>query len=785
MKVSYKWLNEFVNVNIPYSELGEKFSLMSQEVADVYNLTDATNIVVGCVESKTKHPDAEKLSVCQVNVGDNKLQIVCGAPNVDEGQHVIVALVGAVLSGMKIKKTKIRGVESIGMICSLNELGIDKKYVDTSGIYVLPENSEIGSNPLEALFLNDEVMELDLTPNRGDLLSIMGVAYDTAAILNEEVILKVPQMEEIDEENNIEVKIETDRCNSYYARVIKDVVIKESPEWLKARLIAAGVRPINNVVDITNYVMLETGQPLHAFDLTKFETEQVLVRNAKENEEIKTLDGETRKLHENDVVITNGKVATAIGGVMGGFDTEIDESTKYVLLESASFNPISVRKTSSRLGLRSESSLRFERGVDPNRTILALDRASEMFQDLADGSILSGISKIENNDLNPKEIEIDLDYIINYIGYNYTVEDVETVFDSLNFEYKRSGNVFVVSAPTRRLDLITKQDLIEEIVRIHGYDNVPLTLPITVSKGGLTISQMRRRKIRSILQGLGLDEVISYSLINKDNLNDFTINEHDLTSLMRPMSVDKAVMRHTLLNGLIDAVKHNNARKKTNLSFYEIGSKYINEEKLSLCGVLTGIQNQLTWKGQTELVDFYYVKGVVENLLSELRVEVSFESPEETNSNFHPGQTAYVYQNENMIGFISKLHPKYQAENDLNETYMFEIVIDDIQFNDRVTKFEAIQKYPAMERDIAVVLKRDIQASTLVDVVKKAGKKLLKDISIFDIYEGDQVGTDEKSVALKLVFMDKERTLETDEVTERVNKIIKTLEKTLDAKLRD
>ncbi len=686
---------------------------------------------------------------------------------------------------MKIKKTKIRGIESNGMICSLNELGIDKKFVDTSGIYVLPQNSEIGSNPIEALFLDDEVMELDLTPNRGDLLSIMGVAYDTAAILDEEVVLKVPQISEIDEKNEIEIKIETDRCNSYYARVIKDVVINESPAWLKARLIAAGVRPINNVVDITNYVMLETGQPLHAFDLNKFKTKEVLVRNAKKNEEIKTLDGETRKLHVDDVVITNGKTATAIGGVMGGFDTEIDESTKYVLLESASFNSISVRKTSSRLGLRSESSTRFERGIDPNTTELALNRASEMFQDLALGKVLSGISHIENNDLNSKEIEIDLDYIINYVGYSYSTEDIENVFDSLNFEYVRTNKVFIVNAPTRRQDLLTKQDLIEEVVRIHGYDKIPLTLPSTVSKGGLTTSQIRRRKIRNILQGFGLDEVVTYSLINKSNLNDFTIENHSHTSLMMPMSVDKAVMRHTSLNGLIDALKHNTARKNANLAFYEVGSKYLEEEKLSVCGVLTGIQNQLTWKGQSEWVDFYYVKGIVEGLLTELGVEVRYETPKKTNPNFHPGQTAYIYQDKKQIGFISKLHPKYQTNNDLNETYLFEIILDDIQFDESIKKFETIQRYPAMERDIAVVIKKDIDAAKLIEVVKKAEKKLLKVISIFDVYTGDKVDEDEKSIALKLVFMDKERTLETEEVTERVNKIIKTLGKELDARLRD
>ncbi|XMB66101.1 phenylalanine--tRNA ligase subunit beta [Mycoplasmatota bacterium zrk1] len=784
MKVSYKWLNEFVDVDIPYEELGNKFSLMSQEVAGVYSLTDATKIVVGHIISKEKHPDAEKLSVCQVDVG-HPVQIVCGAPNVETGQKVIVALVGAVLAGFKIKKAKIRGVESNGMICSLNELGIDKKYVDTSGIYVLPENSKIGSNPLEVLSLDDDVMELDLTPNRGDLLSVMGVAYDTAAILNKELMLKVPQIDEVDEVIDFKIKIETKKCMSYYARVIKNVEIKESPDWLKARLIAAGVRPINNVVDITNYVMLETGQPLHAFDLDKFETREVVVRTANDDEVIKTLDEQERNLLVDDIVITNGKVPTALGGVMGGYNTEIDEQTKYVLLESATFDPISIRKTSSRLDLRSESSMRFERGVDPNRTILALNRASEMFQNLASGKVLSGVSNVENNNLDDKEIKIDLTYVINYVGYNYSVDDIESVFDALNFEYSRDNKSFIVSIPSRRKDLVTKQDLIEEIVRIHGYDKIPLTLPKTVSRGGLTTSQLRRRKIRDLLQGFGMDEVISYSLINKDNLYDFTIEETNYTELLKPMSIDKSVMRHTPLNGLIDALKHNIARKNKDLSLFEIGSKYLDTEKMAVCGVLSGVQNQLSWKGNYESVDFYYVKGIIESLLSNLDVEVKYAKPEKTNVNFHPGQTAYIYQNNNLIGFIGKLHPKFQALNDMNDTFIFELVLDDIKFQEEINKFEYIQKYPSMERDIAIVVNRDISASLVLDTIKKAEKKLLKDITIFDIYTGENVGESEKSIALKLVFMDKERTLETEEVTERVNKIIKVLEKEINAKLRD
>ncbi|XMB85617.1 phenylalanine--tRNA ligase subunit beta [Mycoplasmatota bacterium WC44] len=785
MKVSYKWLSEFVNIDIPYTKLGDKFSLMSQEVADVYKLTDVSNIVVGYVKSKEKHPDADKLNVCIVDVGE-ELQIVCGAPNIEEGQKVIVALVGAELPGdFKIKKSKIRGIESFGMICSLNELGIDKKFVDVSGIHVLQNDAEIGANPLKLLELDDEVMELDLTPNRGDLLSVMGVAYDTAAILDKELLLKEPFIQEIDDENDIKVKIETENCMSYYARVIKGVNITESPDWLKARLIAAGIRPINNIVDITNYIMLETGQPLHAFDLDKFESNEVVVRMANSGEVIKTLDNEDRELTEADIVITNGKVPTALGGVMGGLNTEIDENTKYVLLESATFNPLNVRRTSRRLDLRSDSSTRFEKGVDPNRTVLALNRACEMFQNIAGGKVLSNISKVENNDLNEKVIDIELNYIKNVIGYDYKLEDIEDVFDRLGFEYKQKKGIFKVQLPTRRLDLLTKQDLVEEVVRIHGYDKVALTLPKTVSKGKLSNNQLRTRKIRRILQGLGLDEVLTYSLVNENNIYDFTLEQNEYTKLLMPMSEDKAVMRHTPLNGLISTLKYNIARKMSDLSLFEISKKYTKEEELLVGGALTGIQNKTPWKGNYEKVDFYYTKGIVESLLESLGVIATFEKPESTNKNYHPGQTAYIYQNNNLIGFISKLHPKYQSENDLNDTFIFELNLDMIQFEDDVTKFVQLQKYPVINRDIAIVVDRTIPVNDVITVIRNNGKKLLKDIEIFDVYTGENVSENEKSIALKLLFMDPTRTLETEEVTNRVNKIIKGLEVELNAKLRD
>ncbi len=783
MNISKKWLSDYLDIGVPMKELADKFNAMSQEVADLFMLSDVTNVVVGEVLEKVKHPDADKLSVCKVDVGEIT-QIVCGAPNVEVGQKVIVALPGAVLPGFKIKKSKIRGVESNGMICSLVELGIDKKFCDSSGIEVLPENAEVGANPLEVLFLDDEVMELELTPNRADLLSVMGVAYDSAALLDAELTLPYPNVFEIDEDNFIEVKIETDNCMSYYARVIKNITIADSPKWMQARLIASGVRPINNVVDITNYIMLETGQPLHAFDLDKCGSDEVLVRMAKKDETLITLDNKERKLSESDIVITNGEKVIALGGVMGGASTEIDASTEYVLLESATFNPVSIRKTSRRHDLRSDASSRFEKGVDPNRTILALERASELFTQYANGEVLEGIELIENNELSEREITITMEFINAYVGKTYSLDEIMDVFDRLNFEYDVNNDSFNVIVPTRRQDITIKQDLIEEIVRINGYDNVPLTLPKTVSIGRLTHEQLRKRRIKSTLAGLGLDEVITYSLINESEIHELTEEEENFVSLMMPMSEDKAVMRHSSLTGMIKALKYNIARKNTNISIFELSNKYTEGEDELISGVVTGNENSSTWNETLKEVDFYYLKGIVDSLMNDLELTVDYKKIE-LNENFHPGQSAGIFLNDKKIGFIAKLHPKYEAKNNLQNTYVFEINLAKISFSDDVLKYSKLQKYPTMERDIALVMDRELPIGEVVSIIKEAGKKLLKNVEIFDVYTGDNVSENEKSVAIKLYFNDIEKTLETEVVNKRVDKIVTSLENKLKVKLRD
>ena len=517
MKASIQWLKEYVDVNVSPENLAEKFNLMSVEIEALEKLSSATGLVIGHVETCIPHPDSDHLHVTTVDVGSGSpLQIVCGAPNVQAGQTVIVALDGALLPGnLKIKKSKIRGVESNGMICSLDELGIDHKFHQEDGIHVLRSEVRPGSDALRALSFDDMVLDLDLTPNRGDLMSMIGIAFDVSAMLGTELHLPEPVVEEIPEKNRLKVSTKTPGCMSYYARVIKDVRIQESPQWMKSRLIAGGIRPINNVVDITNYVMLEYGQPLHAFDYDKLPNKEIVVRDALEGETIVTLDGKIRNLLPRDLLITDGARPVALAGVMGGLETEIDGNTRTILLESATFDPIRIRRTSARLDLRSEASVRFERRLDPNRTLAALNRACQLFQVLAGGIVLSGVSSFETNSLVPKPIPFSLEKLNGVTGYSYRMSDVTEIFDRLHFTYLVSGGGLIVDAPTRRPDIATYQDLIEEVVRIHGFQRIPTTIPKFASVGQLSPKQRFRRLLRDTMTDFGMDESYTYSLLTE------------------------------------------------------------------------------------------------------------------------------------------------------------------------------------------------------------------------------------------------------------------------------
>lgn len=787
MIVSYNWLKELVKLNVPAEKLAEEMSLYSVEVESFSKLIKATNLVVGYVKEKAKHENSDHLNVCQVNFGDYDLQIVCGAPNVEKGQHVIVALPGAVLPGGTIKKSTIRGVESNGMICSLQELGLESKYVPEKyahGIYVLGDDAVPGTPALEYLGLDDYVIELGLTPNRMDLLSMKGVAKDVKAMYRTEELPIECNLHEVNEKTSDEISVEllTSNCYSYYARVIKDVKIKESPNFIKARLIASGIRPINNVVDITNYILMLFGQPLHSFDQDKL-GKKIVVRRAYDGEKTITLDNIERTLTKSDIVITDGEKPVCIAGVMGSSNTEVTESTKNVVLESAVFRPLSIRKTSSRLALRSEASVRYERGVDLNQSLEAINYACYLLEKYADGKVLEGYVHEGMNYLPNKEFTIDEKYIQDYLGIEIPLVTINEICRALSFETKIEGNQLLVSVPNRRMDISIKQDLVEEIARIYGYDKLNETLPVMNISGGLTEVQKARRVARHTLADLGMNECVTYSLISHKRQNEFSIMSDETQQsieLLHPMSEDHSVLRRTLLSSLIDVVKYNQARKITDNAFFEIGKKYyqVGEqtyEETLLSGIINGNIPNTLWKSQSEKVDFYYLKGILDVLFRKLRVNVEYLTLEKAVDELHPKRSAQIMYNGKLIGFIGEIHPKYAKDNDLVESYVFELSLDLLtDTKPEVEHFKVVSKVPSVERDLALVMDVKQSIGEVLEAIRKSDK-MISNVKIFDLYIGDKIPENKKSVAVRITI-ESEETLTDEVIASKIKRILKSLE---------
>ncbi|NLG82238.1 MAG: phenylalanine--tRNA ligase subunit beta [Bacilli bacterium] len=796
MLLWWKWLKSYLDLSdITPEELATKLTLAGIEVEGIFKLSEATNLVVGHVLEKTKHPEANKLSVCQVDLGDTTEQIVCGAPNVAKGQKVVVAKIGAHLpGGIKIKKAKLRGVESNGMICSLRELGIENKLIPQefqNGIVVLAEDAPVGANALSYLGFDEPVFELSLTPNRSDCLSMYGLIYEIGAILNRPVKLD-KQKPSFTVDKNFTVQIQSKDCTLYYAKKVKGVKIRRSPDWLQSALIACGVRPINNVVDITNYVMMELGQPLHAFDLNKLQASQIIVRNAHNGETIVTLDGIERELVDTDLLITDGMRPIALAGVMGGQNTEIDDNTTDVLLESAVFNPLAVRNTYKRLGLRSESSIRFEKQVDPERTLLALQRAAELLVELADGQIDDTLAYAETSKKQPVVIKLPLQKVNDVLGISLSKEIVSDTLYRLQFPYELEEETFTVSVPTRRNDITIPEDLIEEIIRIHGYEHLELTLPKMSTSGSLTHKQKQLRLIKQVLLSSGLTEVMTYSLTSTA-LNQYFIDKaYQPISLRNPMSEDRSVMRFSLLPHLLQVVSYNQARKWEDVFIFEVGNRYYFDgnnpkEELLLSGALSGEVVESQWQKAAFKVDFFYVKGILENIFERLGVlpKIKFVQNTTPQKDYHPGKTANILLDGEIIGVVGAVHPHTINEFDVTETYVFELNLEPLlQLEIETLGYNPISKFPIVQRDIAVVVDKELTSATLVSAVKEKGKGILKQVEVFDVYQGEHIEKTKKSVALSLTFEDKEKTLTDEEVNAVYDAIINHLEKNYNAVLR-
>ncbi|AXI40292.1 phenylalanine--tRNA ligase subunit beta [Bacillaceae bacterium ZC4] len=802
MFVSYKWLSEYVDLDISPEELAEKITKSGIEVENVQAVNEGIkDVVVGQVLEKEQHPNAEKLSKCLVDIGEGEpVQIICGAQNVEKGQKVPVAKVGAVLPGnFKIKRAKLRGEESNGMICSLQELGIEGKLVPkefSDGIFVFPSDAEVGKNAMEQLFMDDYVLELGLTPNRSDCLSMIGVAYEVAAILKKEVRKPEVHYEAAEEKatDYITVNVEAKEDNPFYvAKIIKNVKIAPSPLWMQMRLIKAGIRPHNNVVDITNYCLLEYGQPLHAFDYDRFGSKEILVRRAHDGETIVTLDDQERKLTSDHLVITNGKVPVALAGVMGGADSEVRDDTTTVLLEAAYFKGSVVRKASKDFGLRSEASLRFEKGVDPNRVKAAAERAAQLIAKYASGTVLEGEAEFHDFSIEKKVITISAEKINNVLGTNIAVDEIKEIFDRLQFETVEENGLFTVTVPTRRGDIAIEEDLIEEVARLYGYDYIPSTLPEGSStSGALTDYQLKRRKVRRFLEGAGLYQAITYSLTSKEKAGQFTLETSSFTQLALPMSEERSVLRLSLLPHLLESVKYNKARQIDDIHLYEIGSVFISDdalekplEKERLSGVMTGHYVYHPWQGEKTKVDFYVVKGILDGLFDLLGLLDEIEYKQAKREGLHPGRTADIYLNGSFIGFVGELNPEVEKEYDLDETYVFELKLADlIQYEAKPVIYTPIPRFPSITRDIALVVDQHVHAGELQETIREAGGKLLKEISIFDVYEGERLGAGKKSIAFSLRYYDPERTLTDEEAAKAHEKVIKAVEEKFSAVLR-
>lgn len=793
MLVSLKWLSQYVDLQgLEPEVLAEKITRSGIEVEGVHHLSKGIKkIMVGQIKEIKKHPDSDHLNICQVDFGEDELsQIVCGAPNVAEGQKIVAVRPNGYVGGKKIKKGKLRGEVSNGMICSLQELGIEgkvvpKKYAD--GIYVFPDDTPVGIDAIEALGLDDVVLELGLTPNRSDAMSMLGVAYEVAAILSEEIKLPETTHEEATQKAKevLKVRVEAKNINPMYtAKVVKNVKIGESPLWLQRRLMAAGVRPLNNVVDITNYILMEYGQPLHAFDYDALGTGEIVVRLAKEGEPIKTLDGQDRVLNAKNLVITNGKEPVAVAGVMGGYNSEVTDKTTTVVIESAYFDGLSVRYTAKDLGLRSEASARYEKGVDPNRVISAAERAAQLLGEIAGGEVLSGSVVFDELDKTPAKVVISPDFVNSRLGMKISLNEMVNILNRLKFDVETANGLLYIDAPTRRQDIKIEEDIVEEIARLYGYDEIPATVPFSESKaGGLNAYQAKRRLIHHQLQGSGLYQALTYSLTSDELSQKYALETAPTTRLLMPMSEERSTLRQSILPHLIEGVTYNVSRQQDSVALYEIGSVFLGQteeglprEEAHLAAVMTGNWLNNAWQGEHKKVDFFVLKGILEALFAKLDLTTRVTYEKAVVDGLHPGRTANIVLDGKRIGFLGQLHPAEQKANGIKETYVMELNLEEIlAASIEPLVYVPVPRFPSISRDIALIVDRSTNAADLEATIRNAGGKLLKEVNVFDLYEGEKMESGKKSVAFTLTYFTPERTLTDEEVVAAHDKVVEAL----------
>lgn len=790
MKVSVNWLKDFVDINLTPEQLSEKLSLAGLEVEEILiRGLDVDKVVVGEVLESEKHPNADKLKVCKVNVGEEILQIVCGAPNVAKGQKVPVALVGAELPiGLKIKKARLRGVESVGMICAQDELGVSD---DHSGIWVLPDDAPIGV-PLKE-YLKDQkdiVFDLSITPNRPDCMSHLGVSREIAALTQKE--LRYPKIKVTESGKDIgelaKITIHTSEgCPRYAARVIKNIKIGPSPSWLKNRLEAVGIRSINNVVDVTNYVLMELGHPLHAFDYDKLANHEIQVRLSQEGEKFVTLDGKEHTLPENVVLICDAEKPVAIGGIMGGENSEVTAETTSVLLESAYFNPTFINKAAKKLNISTDASQRFERGADPNGVIEALNRATQLIQELAGGEVAKGIIDIYPTPIKEKRVPLRLDYINKLIGVEFTEPQVKELLEPLGIKVNNGECV----VPTYRPDIERPADIAEEVSRLYGFDKIPAR-DITEIPYGLKENEQDEfiDEVKMYFAHRGFYEIITNTMVKKEQ-HERIIGEEALP-ILNPISQDFSAVRRYLVPSMLEVIRNNIRRQNYNLRLFEVNRIFhplknketLPEEELHLCIGITGKRYPIHWSYPEENVDLFDMKGIIESFFKEISLDnFEFISYDNFVSN---GENLAIRLNDEIIGFVADVKSEILSQLDIEQrVYVAELdLLKVYKARRKEKKYKAISRFPKMERDVAFVVDKSQSSKEIVDFIWENGGQYLVDVIIFDRYEGKKLEEGKQSLAFRMVFQSNERTLTDDEVNKKFQEIIKKVEKKFHARLR-
>ena len=798
MLISLNWLKQYIDLDgIEINEMENSLTMIGQEVEKIEIAgSNLENVVTAKIIEKEMHPDSDHLTVCKVDNGKEILQIVCGASNHKAGDKVVLAQIGAKLSeDFVIKKGKIRGKESCGMLCSEVELGIGS---DKDGIIILPEDAPIGVPFKDYLGINDTVFELEITPNRPDCLSHIGIARELSAYYGKE--LKYPETEiksEISEKTSDNVKVSIEDSNlsrRYVTRILKNVTVKESPKWLKERIEAVGLRSINNIVDVSNFILMEMNHPNHVFDLDKIEGNEIKVKSAVKGDKLVTLDEQERELEDGDIVICDSKKILALGGVMGGLDSEVTDNTKNILLEVAQFNPQNVRKTSRRLTLSSDSSYRFERGIDVEDSIKVINRLANLIQEVAGGEILNGYVDVYPVPHENKVAELNFERLNRFVGKVIPREKVIEILRNLEIDVKDNGETLTLTAPSYRGDLELEQDYFEEVIRMYGFDNIENILPrVDINKNSTLDTTKLTDRVKTICASVGLKEVINYSFIPKDALQKlkFTgVSEDKLIDISNPITEDFVTMRPTLLYSLIKNAKDNMNRNVSNIRFFEVSRTFEKAEELAKEDIKVGIilagENDKTlWNPKPVHYDFYDLKGIVEEIFSKLKFQ-SFSIKRSVQTEFHPGRSADVFVGKEYIGSFGEIHPDVLENFGLNKKTVLvaEFNIELIKkYINKPFVYQGIVKYPAVPRDLALVMNENILVGDILKTIEKIDKKVEK-VELFDIYQGIGVEPGKKSVAISILLRDDSKTLEEKEINDIIDKILAKMKKDYMAELR-